>query len=62
LVREGDEKCDEILISNRVIVFKQTLGLLDAAFGCLSILYSTDDGKKHERQFKPCQSNGEKLD
>lgn len=46
LVRKRDEKCDEKCIDDRVIKFEQTLGLRDAAFGYLSILFPTDDEKK----------------
>jgi hypothetical protein len=52
LARKRDEKCNETLINNRVIMFEQTLGLLEAAFGYLSILYPTDDGRKKKKKKK----------
>jgi hypothetical protein len=44
-----------------VIKLEQTLGLLDAAFANLSILYTTDEEKKElERLLKHYQSIGDK--
>ncbi len=49
LVRQNCENCDEKTIKEIVDQLEQTLGLLDAAFAYLSIMYPTDDEKKKAR-------------
>jgi hypothetical protein len=42
--------CDQEVIKKQMTKFEQTLGLLDASFAHLSILYPTDEEKERARE------------